>query len=38
VTTKGKAVLYKAESEKDTKEEAIDKLASESEDCTIVDV
>ena len=37
VKTKGKEVLYKAESEEDIEEEAIDKLESEAGDCIIVD-
>ena len=37
VKTKGKEVLYKAESEEDIEEEAIDKSESEAEDCIIVD-
>ena len=35
--TKEKEVLYKAESEEDIEEEAIDKSESEAEDCIIVD-
>jgi hypothetical protein len=38
VNTKGKAVLYKAESEEDNEEEAMDELESEAEDCIIVNV
>ena len=37
VKTKGKEVLYKAESEEDFEEEAINESKSEAEDCIIVD-
>jgi hypothetical protein len=38
VKTKGKAILYDTESEKDTEEEAQDGIESDLEDCIVVDV
>jgi len=38
VKTKGKEVMYEAESEEDFEEEAINGSKSEAEDCIIVDV